>query len=203
MTVSRPLPDPYGQGELGAPASRHPTLRGLWAAVLAIALALAVGDAPLAQDTGPIVVEGTVEAPVEAVWAAWATSEGLRVWLAPHADIDLRVGGRMRANYDPGGTLGDPRTIENEVLSFEPQRMLSIRVAKAPDGFPFPDAIRQMWTVLYFEPSGPHATRLRIVSLGFAPDAESQKMRAFFEKGNAFTLQALQRHFAPESRRER
>jgi uncharacterized protein YndB with AHSA1/START domain len=82
----------------------------------------------LAQETGPIVAEGVVEAPAEAVWDAWATGEGLRSWLALHADIDLRV-----------------------------------------------------------------------VGLGFQPDEQSQQMRAFFERGNVQTLQALQRHFAPGS----
>jgi hypothetical protein len=53
-----------------------------------------------------------------------------------------------------------------------------------------------MWTVLYFEPDGASRTRLRVVGLGFGPDEESQKMRAFFEKGNEFTLKQLQAHFS-------
>ena len=37
-----------------------------------------------------------------------AAVSGLRSWLAPHAEIDLRIGGLMRANYDSRGALGDP-----------------------------------------------------------------------------------------------
>lgn len=70
-----------------------------------------------AQEVGPIINEEIVDAPVENVWAAWSTSDGLRAWLAPHADIDLRVGGLMRTNYNTSGTLGDPQTIENAILS--------------------------------------------------------------------------------------
>jgi uncharacterized protein YndB with AHSA1/START domain len=153
-----------------------------------------------AQDVSPIVTEGTVEAPVDSVWAAWTTSDGLRAWLAPHAEIDLRLGGAMRTNYNAAGALGDPQTIENTVLSFEPRRMLSIRVAKAPDDFPFANAIQHMWTVLYLEEAGPGQTRLRVVSMGFRADDESQRMRAFFERGNAITVQAIQRHFSARSR---
>ena len=47
-----------------------------------------------------------------------------------------------------------PQTIENVILSFEPRRMLSVRVAKAPENFPFPNAIRHTWTVVYFEAAG-------------------------------------------------
>jgi uncharacterized protein YndB with AHSA1/START domain len=147
-----------------------------------------------AQDLSPIVHEGVVEAPPDAVWAT--TSEGLREWLAPHAEIDLRVGGLMLTNYDPQGRLGDPRTIENTILSYEPGRMISIRVSKAPDDFPFPTAVRRMWSVIYFTPAGSGRTLVREVSLGFGADEESQRMRGFFVQGNATTLQQLQRHFA-------
>ncbi len=41
----------------------------------------------------------------------------------------------------------------------------------------------------------PARTQVREVSLGFGTDQESQQMRAFFERGNAATLGALQRRF--------
>ena len=36
----------------------------------------------------------------------------------------------MRANYNPDGRIGDVGTIENAILSFDPPRMISIKVAK-------------------------------------------------------------------------
>jgi uncharacterized protein YndB with AHSA1/START domain len=143
-----------------------------------------------------IVSEGVVAAPVTTVWTAWTTTTGLKSWLAPNVDIDLRLDGLMRTNYDPKGSLGDPGTIENRVLSFEPEKMLSIRVAKAPDKFPFKTKIGEMWTVLYFEPTSDGKTLLRIVGLGFGSDEESQRMKEYFKKGNAFTLSQLQKRFA-------
>jgi uncharacterized protein YndB with AHSA1/START domain len=147
-----------------------------------------------AQGAGMIVTEGEVAASAEAVWAVWTTSAGLRSWLAPQADVELAVGGMMRANY--AGELDGPGTITNEILSYEPARMLSIRVAQAPAGFPFPNAVKRMWTVLYFRPIDGERTHVRIVGMGFADDEESQRMRAFFERGNAYTLEQLQRRFA-------
>ena len=163
----------------------------------ALAVVLLLWAAPgAAQDISPIVSEAIVEAPLDAVWAAWTTSDGLRSWLAPHATIDLRVGGLMRTNSNPRGALDDPQTIENRVLSYDPGRMLSIKVARAPDAFPFPKAIQEMWTVIYFEEVGTGHTKVRVVGLGFLPNDESQKMRTFFERGNATTLEGLQRHFS-------
>ncbi len=149
-----------------------------------------------AQNTASLVSEGVIDAPVADVWALWATSEGLRAWLAPHADIDFRVGGLMRANYNAAASLDAPDTIENRILSFEPERMLSIQVAKAPDNFPFPNAIYVMWTVMYFEALDANRTQVRVVGLGFDATEESQNMRAFFERGNMATIQQMQRHFA-------
>lgn len=168
--------------------------------ILAVLVALILPGGPAsAQNVDPIVSEEIIEAPVDAVWAAWTTSDGLRAWLAPHAETELRLGGLMRTNYNSKGSLGDPGTIENAILSFDPKRMLSIKVSKTPEGFPFPNAIYQMWTVLYFQPEGADRTRLRVVGLGFGPDEESQKMRAFFERGNQVTLQQLQSHFSKKN----
>jgi hypothetical protein len=83
---------------------------------------------------------------------------------------------------------------------YDPERMLSIKVTKFPEGFPFPNAVRGMWPVIYFEAVSPRTTRVRIVGLGFGDDEESRKMRAFFDRGNAFTLKKLPRSDSPQRR---
>ena len=55
-----------------------------------------------------------------------------------------------------------------------------------------------MWTVLYFDDAGPTLTRVRVVGTGYADDEESRKLRAFFDRGNAYTLKKLQDKFAPK-----
>lgn len=162
--------------------------------ILAALPALCLALLPAAHATDRIVSEGVIDAPVATVWAAWTTTDGLKAWLAPHVDIDLRLDGLMRANYNPQGKLGDPGTIENRILAYEPERLLCIRVAKAPEGFPFRAHIGEMWTVLHFAPATGGKTHLRIVGLGFGPGEEAQKMRAFFQQGNDYTLAQLQQH---------
>ncbi|MFO0972112.1 MAG: SRPBCC domain-containing protein [Phycisphaerae bacterium] len=147
----------------------------------------------------PLVVEGVIDAPQARVWASWTTAAGLESWIAPHADIDLQIGGKMRVAYDAAATLGDESTIENTILAFEAPRMIAIRATHPPKGFPFPNAIRDTWSVVYFEPVGPRRTRVRVVGLGYGDDEESQRMRGFFAKGNAFTLNKLAEHLAPGS----
>ncbi len=142
------------------------------------------------------ITEGIIDAPLDAVWNAFATKEGQEAWNVAHAEIDLKIGGKMRTHYDPKGKIGDANTIENIILAFEPRKMLAIQVGKPPEKFPFKDAIKNVWHVLYFEEAGPNRTRVRLVGLGYSADEESKKLRAFFEKGNAYSLKRLQEHFA-------
>ncbi len=149
-----------------------------------------------AADLPPVVSEGVVNAPPAEVWRAWTTAEGMKSWLAPKADIDLRIDGLMRTNYNPKAELGDDGTIENRILAFDPERMFAIKVARAPKTFPFPEAVKRMWTVVYLIDQGAGQTLVRAVGHGFTDDPESSKMRDFFQRGNDYTLGELQRRFA-------
>jgi hypothetical protein len=79
--------------------------------------------------------------------------------------------------------------------------MLAIRVSRAPAGFPFKGSIESMWTVLYFAAQPGETTHLKIVGLGFTENEESQQMKQFFERGNAYTLDQLKKRF--EAKREK
>lgn len=80
-------------------------------------------------------------------------------------------------------------------MAYESERMMSIKVSKAPERFPFKSKVGDMWTVLYFQPTAEGKTALRIVGMGFEADEESQKMKEFFKQGNAYTLAQLQKRF--------
>ena len=166
----------------------------MWVGLLFMILTVFPGDV-LAQEDAWLVHEGVVNASLDEVWAAFTTKAGLESWMVAHAEIELRVGGTMKTQYDPKGTTEDAKAITNTILSYEPKRMVSFKVTKAPLGFPFPNAITQMWTVIYFEAQGERLTRVREVCMGFGVDDESRKMREFFNRSNAITLERLQKRF--------
>lgn len=163
--------------------------------ILSFSIGIVLNGPVSAADAPPIVHSGIVEAPVEQVWDAFTTSKDLESWMAPHAEIELKIGGLMRSNYHADGVLGDENTIVNVIQSYQPQRMLSIKVAQAPEKFPFKHAVQSMWTVLLFEPVSPQQTRLTVTGMGFTDDEESQRMRQQFDAGNKYTLNKLQEHF--------
>jgi uncharacterized protein YndB with AHSA1/START domain len=131
------------------------------------------------------------------VWAALTTKDGVESWMVTHAEIDLRVGGKMLTHYDPNGVIGDPNTIENTILSFEPERMLSIKATRPPANFAMKESIQNMWTVVRFEPVSDRQTRVTCTGMGYGDDEESKRLREHFDKGNAWTLKKLQEKFAP------
>jgi uncharacterized protein YndB with AHSA1/START domain len=166
----------------------------VWQYLVAVAAGLMTNGSFAAE---PQITEGFVNAPVAEVWRIFTTAEGFKATGVAQADVDLRIGGAIRSHYDPKGSLGDPGTIVNEILAYEPERMLTIRIKQAPAGFPYRSAMESTWTVIYFTPSG-DMTHLRIVGLGYKDDAESQAMRAFFAKGNRQTLDHIAKPYWPK-----
>jgi uncharacterized protein YndB with AHSA1/START domain len=60
-----------------------------------------------------------IQASPSAVWSWLATAEGLRRWISPNLEIDLRVGGEYRLSETADGT-----TISGTVLELAAERSL-------------------------------------------------------------------------------
>jgi uncharacterized protein YndB with AHSA1/START domain len=159
-------------------------------------LALVLWAPTFAENGVSFVNEGVVDAPVEEVWKLVSTSEGYKVLGPAQAEVDLRVGGKIRTRYGTDGPLGDDQTIENRILAFEPPTMMAIQIAKPPRTFPFKEAWKNPWTVLTLKPLEGGRTLVRSASLGYGSDPESEAMRKFFEAGNQEVIQNIQKHFS-------
>lgn len=132
-----------------------------------------------------------IEAGIDAVWNAFTTTEGLKSWVAPLADVDFKVGGAWRANYNPDGELGDATTIVNTIMSYDPKRMLSIRATGFPEGFPFEAAAKKTWSVFYFESLSETRTKVTVVGLGYDDTEQSVQMRSYFKAANKVSMDKL------------
>lgn len=163
-------------------------------ALCAVAAMLFLGRADAEEQT--LVTESIINAPVSEVWRLFTTSAGLESWMAPHADIDLKVAGLMRVNYEANGTLDDDATVVREILSFEPERMLSFRAHRTAQDSGY--LTEGMWWVIYFQPLEPGGmTNVRIVTLGYPDAAKWAEAKEFYRKDSADTLEQLQAKFRP------
>lgn len=163
---------------------------------------LAPGGDLHAQSRDIVATESIVEAPVDEVWRAFTTKDGIESWMVAKTDFELRVGATWRTSYSKDSNLDDDGAIHATILAYDPGRMLSFRTVKPPKDFAFPAAIMRTWTVVYFEPVDAAKTKVTIRMLGFTGDEESQKMRPFFERGNKFTLDALTKKFKGTARQD-
>ena len=154
---------------------------------------LAVNDCSHAETDGTrtLCQEAVVPAAPAAVWQLFSSGEGLSSWVAPVTTMDLRVGGVWESSYRPGSHPGDAGNIRNRVLAFLPEHMLSVQVDHAPPGFPQPELVYNVWTVIELDPVGTNQTRVRVSMAGYGAGAGYDALYAFFERGNAFTLQKL------------
>lgn len=149
----------------------------------------ASGERVLRQD---IVVPATLEE----VWQAVSTSEGLRTWVAPVAEVELKTGGHWYTNYKPGSKIGDPGTIYNTVLAYLPMQMVAMKIGITPPIFPEgPSSAGTLFAVLTLEDLGSRRVRVSEHMAGFGSGEDWDKVYKFFETGNAYTLGQILRRF--------
>jgi uncharacterized protein YndB with AHSA1/START domain len=161
---------------------------------LAVVISMVPGRFALAQSetqaaTAPpqqLVIEVEVPAPLQDVWKAFATSEGLSTWLTPNAVVDLRPGGEWTAHF-PGGSTGG-----GTIVSFIPEKELVI-AAMAPDQFPHVRAERTR-AVFQFESKG-SSTVVRLTQSGWKSGPEWIRAYEYLVAGNAQLMATLHHRF--------
>jgi uncharacterized protein YndB with AHSA1/START domain len=162
-------------------------------AALCFSLASA-GVVQAGAETRTLAWEVTLNASVEEVWQLFTTEAGVESWMVPDATVDFRLGGTLITAYEGEPTLDNPKCIVHRVLSYEPQRMISMRTERAPEGFPFGEVIKQAWGVTTFERLGPNRTQVRLASVGWGEGEQWEAAAEFFEAGNRWTLDQLKSH---------
>ena len=136
-----------------------------------------------------------INAPLSEVWAAYTTAQGIKGWIAPVADIDLRTGGLMRTNYDATKTLDDPSSILLTVRNYIPHKMLTLQASLTNhfEGFTKEEQ-GNMYNVVLFEAISKKKTRLISYGLGYKKEAKYLALLKFFIPANEWTYQQLKNY---------
>ncbi len=141
-----------------------------------------------------IVIPGVTPAQV---WEAFSTSEGLRTFVAPVTDVELKTGGHYYTNYNPKAKIGDPGTIYNTVLAYVPLEMLAIHVKLGTPLFPEPvvtaDRLNAICTI---SDLGNGQVRVSEIMTGWQAGDDWDKVYRFFQTGNAYVLGQLYKRFS-------
>ncbi len=131
------------------------------------------------------------------VWQAVSTSEGLRTFVAPVAEVEMKTGGHYYTNYNAAAKIGDPGTIYNTVLAYIPLEMVAIHVKLFAPFFPEPVAQADRLTaILQIHDAGKGRVRVSEIMTGWQAGEDWDKAYHFFQTGNAYVLGQLYKRFA-------
>ncbi|MFN3684764.1 MAG: SRPBCC domain-containing protein [Fimbriimonadaceae bacterium] len=124
----------------------------------------------------------TVDAPIERVWHAISTTEGLRLWYSETALIEGGIGGRLYWS-DPSSTPKD-RNLISKVVCMDPHRLLLLKAHHLPSTMPNRRAAKGVWSAIYLSPLPQERTLVEVRCLStcdprsFAALAESMRESA-------------------------
>ncbi len=141
-----------------------------------------------------IKINVTIKAPVDSVWRAWTTEEGVKSFFAPDCKVELKVGGAYEMYFVPEEEYGKKGGEGNKVLAFQENKMFSF-TWNAPPSLP---EIRYQLThvTLYFRKIANDETELILIHDGWGYGGEWDKGFEYFENAwGDIVLPRLQKHF--------
>lgn len=149
------------------------------------------GQAPLPAKAIEKSIE--VSAPVSEVWKAWTTREGLRTFLCPDAEVELKPMGRFEIRFDPSQPEGLRGSEGAQILSFVPERMLSFSW-NAPPSLPEMRNTRT-FVVLSFTALSKERTKLELHHSGWKSGKSWDEAHAYFDRAWGAVLDWCKQRF--------
>ena len=143
---------------------------------IAVVLLALAGRAAAAQRV--LTAEVLVPAPVDRVWAAWTTNEGIATFFAPSGKVDLRVDGAYSVYFNPEAKPGERGAENMRIVALDPMKRFAFTWS-APTSIP---SVRSQRTIvtLDFAPAG-EQTRLTFTQWGWGEGADWDKAYDYFD----------------------
>ena len=142
-----------------------------------------------------------IDAPIEAVWEAIATADGIRSWFSPDAEIRSGPGGSVTWRWNEFFTWSQ------DIDIWEPGRRLRTRYASAVDAEDDepggPGAKVPLFIDFTLEGRGEGRTRLRLVHSGFGEDSAFDEEYDGISRGWPVELGSLRLYLERHAGQER
>jgi uncharacterized protein YndB with AHSA1/START domain/uncharacterized protein YciI len=135
-----------------------------------------------------------VAADIDQVWHAWTTTDGVKSFFSPEANVELRIGGPYEIYFNMQAPYGQRGSEDCHVLGFLPKRMLSFEW-NAPPQF---GELRNQHTqvVLMFEPIGDKQVRVSLTQVGWGRGEDWKQLFGYFDRAWWMVLENLKESFA-------
>ena len=159
------------------------------AGTLLLGAALAAG----AQERA-IVKQVQVGAPVESVWQAWTTTEGIKSFFAPDALVEARVDGPFQIYFNPYARPGLRGADDMRILALDERKMLSFTWNSPPHLAEVRG--QRTYVTVRLKPVGERATEVTLYHGGWSDGGQWDLSYAYFNKSWDNVLGNLRKRFA-------
>ena len=137
--------------------------------------------------------EVVVAAPIESVWQAWTTRDGIVSFFAPEAVVEARVGGAFHIHIDPLGAPGMKGADDMRFMALQRPTMLSFDW-NAPPSLPEMRAQRT-FVVVRLAPVDAASTRVTLHHTGWGDGGQWDQTYAYFDRSWGNVLANLRMRF--------
>lgn len=142
-----------------------------------------------------LIQEFTVKSPIDSVWHAYTTKKGYESWAAPLAEVDLKVGGFIKSNYNKAGKIGDSTTIVTHIINYVPKTLLTLQ-AEITDNFPefMKKEAKDFYNVIYFNELKNGMTNVKSFGIGYKNNPKYLSLMGYFIPANEKVIMKLIEH---------
>ncbi|MEL6655369.1 MAG: SRPBCC domain-containing protein [Bacteroidota bacterium] len=139
-----------------------------------------------------LIQEFVVFASIDSVWNAYTTKNGWENWAVSIAEIDFRIGGLIKTNYNPEGTIGDSTTITTHIINYVPRKILTLQ-AEITSNFPefMKKEAENFYNVIYFEELDNESVYVRSYGIGYKNTEKYLSLLKYFIPANEMSLMNL------------
>ncbi len=126
-----------------------------------------------------------VNVALDSVWNAYTTKKGFESWATSIADIDFKINGVIKTNYNKDGNIGDESTITLHIINYIPKRMLTLQ-AELTKNFPefMKEDEKDLFNMILFEEISTSKTKVISYGIGYKKNEEYMSLMKFFIQGN-------------------
>ncbi|MDF0716437.1 SRPBCC domain-containing protein [Muricauda sp. 334s03] len=139
-----------------------------------------------------LVQEITLKASLDKVWSAYTTKEGWESWAVPLAEVNFKVGGTIKTNYNKEGVIGDSTTITTHIVNYVPKKLITLQ-AEITNNFPefMKKEAEDFYNVIYFNELKDGFTKVESYGIGYKNTPKYLELINYFIPANEQTLMSL------------
>lgn len=122
---------------------------------------------------------------LDSVWNAYTTKKGWENWATSIAEMDFKINGLIRTNYNKDGEIGDEATITLHIINYIPKRMITLQ-AELTKNFPefMKEDEKDLFNMILFEEISPLKTKVISYGIGYKNNEKYMSLMKFFIQGN-------------------